>query len=139
MTIDEYLKINKEFNYNLFITKVNNRFVKLFTSIMMDKLDEVKHFISKDVYDYANNILQSSKDKKQRKMYDELNVYNSKIIDIKIENDNHIIEVLITAKYLDYIIGYDDGKYIEGENENRVEVNYKLSFIKKSNTKILKY
>ena len=38
--------IDKDFNEAMFITKVNNIFIMLYTSIMMDDLDRVRHFIS---------------------------------------------------------------------------------------------
>ena len=38
-----------EFNEAMFKTKVDNIFVKLFTSIMKGNLDDVKHFINGSV------------------------------------------------------------------------------------------
>ena len=38
-----------EFNEAMFKTKVDNIFVKLFTSIMKGNLDDVKHFINSSV------------------------------------------------------------------------------------------
>ena len=50
MTLAEFKKLDPSFNESMFITKVNNMFVKFFTDIMMDRLLEVKHFINDEVY-----------------------------------------------------------------------------------------
>ena len=54
MTLSEYKSVDLTFNESMFLTKVNNVFIKLYTAIMMDELEEVKHFINEDVLEYAN-------------------------------------------------------------------------------------
>jgi len=50
MNIDEFMELDKSFNPSVFINKADNIFVKLFTAVMLNELDNVKHFISEDVY-----------------------------------------------------------------------------------------
>ena len=63
-------------------------------------------------------------------MYDELNVKDSKILTIEDSNDKYVITVLLEARYMDYLMDIDTGKYISGHNDYRVQENYYLTFIK---------
>lgn len=135
MTVEEFKNIDNSFSQSMFITKVNNIFVKLFTNIMMDRIDEVKHFISDDVYNYANTIVKQAKQNNTRQMYDELNVKESTIKAINVNEDVYEIKVLLQSRYMDYIISLDDGNYVSGNNSSRIQVDYMLTFQKKANTK----
>lgn len=133
MTVEEFRNIDSTFNESMFITKVNNIFVKLFTAIMLDKLDTVDHFINDEVYDAANNILNNVKSNGWRQMYDELNVKESKITNIEVNNDVYIINVYLQSRYMDYIINLGNGSLVSGNNSSRIQVDYNLTFTKKSN------
>lgn len=134
MSIEEYKSINPEFDEAMFITKVQNIFIKLFTSIMLDKINDVRHFISDDVLEFANSIINDNKSKGYRQMYDELNVKDSNIYDIQVKESVHIINVYLQSRYMDYIINLDDGNLVSGDNTRRIQVDYRLTFAKKSNT-----
>lgn len=135
MTIDEFKKLNPTFNESMFITKVNNMFVKFFTDIMMDRLPEVNHFVSDEVYAYGESIINAVKPKGWRQMYDELNVKNTKITSYQVTDDNFIIHVLLQSRYMNYIISLDDGDYVSGNNTSRIQVDYNLTLTKKRVTK----
>jgi tRNA-2-methylthio-N6-dimethylallyladenosine synthase len=57
MTIQEFVNIDKTFDEGMFMTKVHNIFIQLLSSIMLDELEDVKHFLGEDVYNYANDII----------------------------------------------------------------------------------
>ena len=131
MTVEEFGYVDKTFNESMFITKANNIFVKLLTAIMMDKLDEVDHFIGDSVMDYAKGIINNVKDKNQRQMYDELNVKESKISSINELDDVYEIKVYLQSRYMNYIISLDSGDVISGNDQSRIQVDYMLTFIKR--------
>ena len=135
MNSSEFSKIDSTFNEGLFLSKVNNIFVKLFTSIMLDTLDEVKHFIGDDVYDYANRIVSKNNNNGTRQMYDELNVKNSMIRDIEVNENVYTIKVYLQSRYMDYIINLNDGSYVSGNDSSRIQVDYLLTFEKRVDTK----
>ncbi len=135
MTVDEFRKYDETFNESMFITKVNNMFVKFFTDIMMDRLDEVKHFISDEVYEYGNNIIDGVKKQGNRQMYDELNVKDTKIKSYEVNDNEFVIKVYLQSRYMDYIISLDDGDYVSGNNSSRIQVDYNLTLTKKRVTK----
>ena len=138
MTLNELESIDNSFNESMFITRVNNIFTKLFTGIMFQNLDDIRHNISDNVYNYAINIINENKDKNLRRMYDELNIYSTVINNVNIYDDYYEIEVIITTRYLKYFIKLDSGDYVSGDKNNRIIEKYRLIFKKKKNTKVQK-
>lgn len=138
MTLNELESIDNSFNVSMFITRVNNIFTKLFNGIMLQDLDDVRHFISNDVYNYALNIINKNIEINLRRMYDELNIANTSIKSINDIDDYYEIEVIITTKYLKYYIKLDSGDYVKGDRNNRVVEHYKLIFRKKKSAKVQK-
>lgn len=135
MTIQEFINVDNTFNQAMFITKVNNVFIKFFTAIMTDKLEDVKHFISDDVYNYGEKIISPLRDKNYRKMYDELNVKESKIHNIEMNDGKFIIKVYLQSRYMDYILNLNDGSLVSGNDTSRIQVDYILTFTKEIGAK----
>ena len=127
MTLDEFKKLDSTFNESMFITKVNNMFVKFFTNIMMDRLPEVNHFVSDKVYEYGESIINAVKSKGWRQMYDELNVKESKIkalnSQIELMNPDNILERGYS------IVFNDKGQIVRNAYELNLgdEINVKFS------------
>lgn len=135
MTLAEYKSMDPTFNESMFITKVNNIFVKLFTSIMMDKLNEVDHFVSDEVLQYAQGVLNNAKNQGCRQMFDELNVKDSQIVNVEVKQDVYEIKVFLQSRYMDYIINLSNGSVISGDDTRRIKVDYNLTFTKKIEVK----
>lgn len=133
MTIDEFMREVPDFNTSMFLSKVNNIFVKLLTSVMLNELNQVDHFISDDVYNYYNDIINRLNSHHQRQMYDELNVKNSNIKSINKVGDKYVVKVLLTARYMDYIFDLNTGSKVSGNDQSRIEVNYELIFVRNIN------
>lgn len=129
--INELVKYDTNFNEASFKSYIDNIFVKLFTAIMLDDLENVKHFLSEDVYNKYKEKLDNLNSKNIRQMYDELNVKSSNITNVEITDDYFIITVSLTARYMDYQINKDNGNLISGNNTSRIERNYILKFTKK--------
>ncbi len=125
----------KEFNEAMFKTKIDNIFVKLYTSIMREDLSDVAHFISNEVQSELEEKINNLKSQNKRQMYDELNVKNTNIISRSIQNDKEVVEVEIISRYMDYIIDKDTGNTISGDDTRRIEKRNILTFEKKQNTK----
>lgn len=131
--INELIKYDNNFNEATFKSYVGNVFVKLFTAVMIDELDNVKHFLSNNIYEEYKTKITNLNNQNLRQMYDELNVKDSNITNVKITDDEYIITVLLTARYMDYQIKKDTGDYVSGNNKSRIERNYQLIFTKRRN------
>lgn len=129
--MEELLKLDPKFNEAMFITKVNNIFVQLHTAIMFDNLDKIRHFLSSDVERYYEDYLKKLNNQNARQMFDELNVKSTQINDIIIKEDEVLIKVDLTSRYMDYLIDKDSGKFISGVNDHRIEKMNHLTFSKK--------
>lgn len=126
-----------EFNEALFKTKVDNIFIQIHTAITTDNLDDIKHFLSNELYLQLNNYLNNLKSKNQRQIYDEINVKNTYIKEKKKLADRTRITVNVIARYMDYIIDINNNKIISGQDTKRIEKIYTLVFEKKLATKEL--
>lgn len=136
--MEELLKIDPDFNEELFITKVNNIFVKLYTGIMLNDLEKVKHFLSNHLYQKYANLLEELNKNNERQMYDELNVKETYIESIEILKDKISIKVKLISRYMDYVINKDTLEFIRGNNYHRIKIVNYLTFTKKLLTKELK-
>ena len=134
--LEKLIKLDPTFTESGFKTKVNNIFVMLHTSLMTDNLKRVDHFISDNVYKEFNNRLQALNNNGQRQMYDELNIKSTNIEKVEITDDKYIVTVKIISKYLDYLVDKISGKYISGNNQNRVEKTNILIFEKLRNSEV---
>ena len=120
--------IDKDFNEAMFITKVNNIFIMLYTSIMMDDLDRVRHFISDNLEKKYELILKELKEKHLRQMYDELNVKDTNITNIEIKDNKICINVKLISRYMDYKVD-ENFNVVSGDKTRRVEnINYLTFF-----------
>ncbi len=135
MTYKEFQILDNTFNDSVFLSKVNNIFVKLFTDIMLEELSDVQHFISNNVYNYAKNIIDNANKKNARQMYDELNVKDSTIINIEEIDNEYVITVLLLARYYNYLIDKVTNERISGDNNYRTEDTYYLTLVKNKNVK----
>ena len=133
--MNDLLKIDPSFNEGMFITKVNNIFVLLHTGLMMDNLDRVKHFLSEDVYKKYEELLKDLNSRNVRQMYDELNVKETYIKDVIIEDNCVIIKVDVVSRYMDYLVDKDSGDFISGFNDHRVQKINHLELTKLRNAK----
>ena len=124
-----------EFNEAMFLTKVDNIFVKLYTCIMKQDLTDVLHFISDDVEKYYSKIIEDLKSKNQRQMYDELNVRFTRIVDRQVIDNKEVVTVELTSRYMDYIIDMNTGDLISGNDTYRIEKVNTLVFEKSLDAK----
>lgn len=122
----DLLEIDTSFNENMFITKVNHIFIMLYSAIMMDDMNRVRHFISTELERKYDKILNDLNSKNLRQMYDELNVKSTSIESVNITNDKIIINVSLIARYMDYLVNKETNKYVSGINDRRIEKRYHL-------------
>lgn len=136
MTVEEFKNVDITFNESMFLTKINNIFIQLFSAIMLNQLDDVKHFVSEDVYNWALDKVNRMNESNYRQMYDELNVKESKILSIEVNESVYTIKVFLQSRYMDYIINLSNGNTVSGNDSSRIQVDYTLTFTKKANARI---
>lgn len=130
MLVSEFKKIDTNFIEKDFISKVDNRFIKVVSAITKQDIDGVKHFLSKELINKLEDGINRYKDMNQRLVFDEVNVRYSNIKDIIVKSNVYEIKVFLQSRYLNYIINLNDGSYLSGNKNSRVCVDYELTFVR---------
>ena len=124
-------------NNAMFLTKVDNIIVMLYSAIMKRDMNIVKHKISDNIYNEYLAKVNESINNHEIQMYGEFNVKTSSIKNIILDENFIIVDVDITLRYLDYIIDDETKKVKSGVTDRREEHNYTLTFIKRKDAKTL--
>ena len=135
--INKLVKEDKDFTEAKFKTKADNIYIQIFTAIMKQDLIRIKHFVSEEIYNELETKVASLQKQNLIQMYGELNVTDTKIINILEDEEKFQIEVSLLTKYLDYRIDKNTKKIISGNAEIRKEEYKKLIFTKIKNAKKL--
>ena len=135
--IEEIKKIDTNFDEAMFLSKVDHIFIMILDAIMERDLSTVKHYLSDDIYNKFNDMVNSYLNSHKIRLFDEMNVKSTNIDSVNITEEDININVTITSRYMDYFID-EDGNYISGVNDHRIELLHKLVFTKKINAKELK-
>lgn len=135
---DNIVKEDKEFSEGAFKAKVDNIFIQLYTAVMKQDLQRVKHFLSDEVYAKYEAKVQQLQQSNQMQIYDELNVSDTNITSVIENEDNYEIHVNLLTKYLDYTIAKDTRAFLHGNKDVRVERRINLIFTKTKQAKELK-
>lgn len=135
--LNHLLLEDKEFSEAKFRAKVDNVYIQLYTAVMKQDLQKVKHFLSDEVFEKYDKKIKELQAANQIQIYDELNVSNTEILGIEELEDRFEIRVKLLTKYLDYRIAKDTKKFISGNRDVRTEKYVNLKFSKIKNAKAL--
>ena len=130
--MNEILKYDQEFSESKFKTFADNVFIQLHLALVTKELEDIKHFVSDEVYNIYTKKLQELNSKHLIQMYDEINVAQTDILDYQVTDTDMIIKVYIVSRYLDYLMD-EDGNYVSGDQNVRSERANYLTFNKKIN------
>ena len=95
---------DKNYDEALFISKADHIFIMILDAIMDNDMNSVKHYLADDVYERFNNLVNQYKEKNYTRIFDEMNVKSTNIIDCNILDDKINITVKLTSRYMDYFI-----------------------------------
>ncbi len=132
--MNEILKYDSEFSESKFKTYVDNVFIQLHMAVVTKELENVKHFLSDEVYNLYKQKVDNLTQRHLIQMYDEINVAQTEILNYQVTNTDMIIKVYILSRYLDYLMD-EDGNYVSGDTDVRNERANYLTFTKKINHK----
>ena len=119
--IDNILKYDSDFTESSFKTFIDNVFIQIHLSIMTKEIENIKHFVSSEIYTKIENKVNELSSKGLIQMYDETNVKETIIENVEILEDKINIKV----------------KLISRNNSSRIEKNNYLTFTKAINSKEL--
>jgi hypothetical protein len=114
-------------------SKFSNIFIMLLYSISTNDLDRVKHFLTQEMIDKYQKVIDTNINRKETVLFDELNVKTISITGKEIKDDYEYVYVDLTSRFMNYYLD-DDGNYLRGNNKRRDENNHRLVFRKKVGT-----
>ena len=117
---------NQEYLVGLF-SKI---FIKFLSGIMMNDLKEVRHYLSDDLYNKYQSMVDDNISNNEIHCYDELNIKSISITSIEYDQTYEIVHASITSRYMDYYADKETLKYKRGVNDHRIEINHDLVFKK---------
>ena len=118
-----------------FMSYADNVFIKILHAIMFNKIEEIDHFVSDNVYEELENKLKTLNEKNLIQMYEMTNVKESHIIETTETDEKIIIKVFLVSRYVEYLMDKDTKKKVSGNDRDRVEKTNYLTFEKSKNTK----
>ena len=127
---------DKNYDEALFISKADHIFIMILDAIMDNDMNSVKHYLADDVYERFNNLVNQYKENNYIRIFDEMNVKSTEILDSSYNNDSINIDVLITSRYMDYFLD-NEGEFVSGNNEHRIETKHYITFTKSIGAKEL--
>lgn len=134
--ITDILKYDPDFTESNFKTFIDNVFIQIHLSIMTKEIENIKHFVTSEIYERIENKVRDLNNKNLIQMYDEINVKETHIENVEIIDGKINIHVNLISRYMDYLIN-EDGDYVSGNNSHRIEKNNYLTFTKIINAKEL--
>lgn len=135
MNINEF---DKTIDEGMFLTKLDNIFIMLYTALMFQDLSRVDHKVSDKVMNKYQPMIDQYKSKNQRHMFAQLNVKSSEINNIyKDEEGNIVVECTLVGRFLDYIMDLSTGNKISGDDQIRTERVFKMILKKSKDAKEL--
>lgn len=135
MNINNY---DPTINNSMFLSKVDNIFILLYTGIMFDDLNRVKHKMTPELFEKYKEILDENNSKNVRQMYDELNVKTSSITNITKTEDKIIVKVMLICRYMNYLVDKTTLKFKSGNDDTREEHTLTLTLEKRVDAKDIK-
>jgi predicted lipid-binding transport protein (Tim44 family) len=127
-------KYDKNYDESLFITKVDHIFIMILSSIMDNDMTKVKHYLSDEIYQKFDKLVESYKEKKVIRLFDEMNVKSTSIDSFDVKDNTLNVYVTITSRYMDYFLD-SNGEYVSGVNDHRIEMKHNIVFSKKLDAK----
>ncbi|MCI8330913.1 MAG: TIM44-like domain-containing protein [Bacilli bacterium] len=126
---EEILKYDPEFTESNFKTFIDNVFIQIHLSIMTKEIENIRHFVTEEIYEKIENKVKLLNEKNVIQMYDEINVKETHIESVEIVEGKIIIQVKLISRYMDYLIN-EDGDYVSGNNKHRIQKENNLIFTK---------
>ena len=97
--------------------------------------DKLKNILSDELYNSYEMDLEALKIKNQKNIMKEFELINTKLISLKEENNKYIAKVVMEVKFIDYIEDFKTHKILRGNDNNKVDNTYILTFVRSKEEK----
>lgn len=128
--VSKITSIDPDLNIADLKTMAFNTYRDLQTAWMNFDTDTIRKLTTDEIYNMYSSQLETLKLKKQKNMMTDITLEDAKIIDIKKENNVITLSVYLRVKCYDYVIKEATGETVRGKDEQKINIEYVLSFVK---------
>ncbi len=125
-------EIDPNINSVEFKLKAFNIYRDIQTAWMNFDTDTIRKLTTDEIYNMYKSQLETLKLKGQKNIMTNIELEEAKIIDIKKENNVITVNTYMRVKCYDYVIKESTGETVRGKNNQKIIIEYVLSFVKSS-------
>lgn len=136
---DRYKDVGKDtlkkynIDYDEFKRMVCQKIVDIHDSLTNYNIDVLKDNLTDDLYNYYVSELDKSKNNNYSNVMKDFDIVNFKVYNVDDSYDSLKIDVYLNVKIVDYVVEIDTNKCIKGNDRDKVDFEFELTFIKKNN------
>lgn len=132
---DEIQAEDPLFNKVEFLGWASDMFVKLQYAWSDRDLEDIRHFVTPELYEKTNGQVQRYIVNKQINKLERVSVNIAKLKSFEHQGDRDVLKVILDTKMIDYIVDENTGEVIRGDQAVNVMNPYILTFSRKSGVK----
>ena len=130
--IEKIHDIDKDLDINEFKKEVFNIYKDIQVAWMNFDTASIRRLTTDELYNMYSSQLETLKLKNQKNIMDDIELIDVKVIDIRKENDVITIDTYLNVRCYDYVINEKTDKVVRGTSSSKINIKYKLSFVKSS-------
>lgn len=123
------------FNKAEFLSWANDMFVKLQYAWSDRNLENIRHFVTPELFEQTNTQVQRYIANKQINKLERVSVNLSRLYSFEKQGDREILRVVLESKMIDYIVDETTGNTVRGDQYVNVVNPYILTFVRKAGVK----
>jgi hypothetical protein len=130
ISIDEANKIIPDFNIDEFNFKAYEIFYNVQMGWMEFDYDKLKELLTDELYNTYLMDLEALKIKNQKNVMKSFELIETKLVNLREENNQYIAKVILEVKFIDYIEDSNTHKLLRGSNTHKLDNTYELTFVR---------
>lgn len=131
-SIQKIKEVDPTLNIADFKSRAFNIYKDIQTAWMNFDTDTIRKLTTDEIYNMYTSQLETLKLKKQKNIMKDITLEESKIIDIKKQNNVITVSVYMRVKCYDYVIKEATNETVRGKDKEKIIIEYVLSFVKSS-------
>jgi len=134
-SIDTLMKEDTNFSEQMFISQITNMFMRLQMAWMNKKWEEARPFESDALFNMHNMQLSQYISNRTTNKIDDICVMNTEIERYRKQGEYEYLDVIIKARFIDYVVNDETGSLIKGNNKSPVTMSYRWKMMRKPGVK----
>lgn len=130
-TLSELIAKDPAFSEQMIVSKVNNMFMRLQLAWMNKKWEEARPFENDALFNTHKMQLDQYIANKRTNKIEDIAILNTDVLKYYVAGEFEYLDVLIKARFIDYVIEDEAGKLIKGDKFRPVHMTYIWKLVRK--------